>query len=145
MAKYVTKKKEVVDLETGEVYTVISLIPEAKDQDFTKVFKLCSEKVLLDFKKTPGCVLLLFFIMNQLQYDDDRFYMHPKDAIKACGFSEKSFYTYVNLLIANQYIFKTDRKHWYRINPEMIFRGSVVRHYQNLIKRLPKMVQSSGI
>ena len=44
------ESKKLVDLQTGEVLRSICIIPEERDGEFVKVFRLFTEKVIKDLR-----------------------------------------------------------------------------------------------
>ena len=45
-----SKSEQLVNLKTGEVVNAIALVPEARDKNFVKIFKLMTTKVIRDLK-----------------------------------------------------------------------------------------------
>ncbi|MCS7106329.1 MAG: hypothetical protein NZ942_03365 [Candidatus Aenigmarchaeota archaeon] len=130
----VEKQKQVVDLETGEVLDVVTLIPEIKeDRDFTKVFGLLSEKVLRDIQKLNGAVWVLFYIMRVLQINSNEVYLNPRVLEKELNKSSRMIRIYLVKLMQLGYITPVpEKKHFYTIDPQMLFKGKVSKFLRTL-------------
>ncbi|MCS7106395.1 MAG: replication/maintenance protein RepL [Candidatus Aenigmarchaeota archaeon] len=129
----VEKQKQVVDLETGEILDVVTLIPEAKDRDFTKVFSLLSKKALKDVQKLNNAVWVLFYIMNELKPYSNEVYLNPKILAKELKKSSRMIRIYLVKLMELGYISPVpEKKHFYTIDPQMIFKGRISKFLKTL-------------
>lgn len=132
----------VVKPETGEVHELLSFVPEVVDDNFVKVFKTLSEKVLKDIKALDGAVLLLFYILDNLSMNSDIVYLKAEYVSKVISRSPMQVRRYINQLLKLQYIFKTNEKHFYKINPKYLFKGKMWKYLknQNITKKLPPVI-----
>jgi len=120
--------KEVMDLETGEVLKAISIIPETKDKNFVKVFKLFSVKVLQDLGLMNGEAKLLMWLLAktlELPVQSDMWIpLDYKEVAKDLGVSKRSVMNYIKKLLKLGYIEQYKRRHpTYRIKPEFVYKG----------------------
>lgn len=129
--KILNQKRRLVDTDTGEEIEVLSIIPEVKDKNFTKVFKLMSSKVVKDLKAgLNGATDTLWWIIDNLQYNANEVYAHPKDIAKDLGMGLRTVERHLRLLKKYGYILQVDpRQHYYKVDPHMLFKGKVSRVY----------------
>lgn len=140
------KKAQVekyVNLETGEVVSVIGIIPEQRDANFVKVFKVLTERVIRDLKAgINGAVYTLFWFIDQIQdmkpNQEPIVIANPEDIAEALGKSRRTIERHLQLLIEHDYIEQImNRQFMYLVNPELIFKG-VLKQYYSGAKREEK-------
>ncbi|MGI9862733.1 replication/maintenance protein RepL [Moorella naiadis] len=133
--EYLHGNKKVVDVQTGEILNVISVIPEQKDKNYLKVFRLFSEKVIMDLRgNLNGATDTLFWLMNKLQElppnSEPIIAAYPKEIAKTLGLSERTIRTHLNKLCQHKYISQLyPRQYIYRFNPEYLYRGNLVKYW----------------
>ncbi len=136
MKKRVQKVQKLVDTETGEVVPVIGIIPEARDANFVKVFKVLTERVIKDLKAgINGAVYTLFWFIDQIQdmkpNQEPIVIANPEDIAEALGKSRRTINRHLKLLIEHGYIKQImSRQFMYLVNPELIFKG-VLKQYSS--------------
>ena len=135
MKQRVQKVDKLVNIETGEVVSVIGIIPEVRDANFVKVFKVLTERVLKDLKAgINGAVYTLFWFIDQIHdmkpNQEPVVIANPEDIAEALGKSRRTIERHLKLLIEHGYITQImNRQFMYLINPEMIFKGHLKQYY----------------
>jgi len=134
--KYIPVKKEEWINPDGEARTVVAFIPEVKDKNFIKVYKLFTSQVLEDLEYLNGALSLLFWFMDKVQdlmvNDDPIVYLEAKNVEKELQVSRTTLYKYLKLLKDKDYIEQIqNRSHVYRVNPSMIFKGTLDKKFKN--------------
>ena len=107
-----------------------------KDQDFIKVYKLFTSQVLEDLEYLNGALSLLFWFMDKVQdlmvNDDPIVYLEAQNVEKELQVSRTTLYKYLKLLKDKDYIEQIqNRSHVYRVNPSMIFKGTLDKKFKN--------------
>jgi len=103
-----------------------SLTP-ATDKDFVKFFDAFVMDLLQNEEIAGKAIRLLFYIASILDYDEEIFYLSPREVAKELNVSERTIYTWLKTLIKNELILKTNRRNWYMVNRKCIYKGSVIR------------------
>lgn len=125
-------RREEVNLETGEIRDVISFVPEAKDENWIKAFRLLSFRVLADLRENGlnGATDILFWFMDKLHdFPTDvmpEIYA-PHDVVaQEIGTTARTVARYIEKLIALKYIRQIKpRTQVYQVNPDMLFKGKL--------------------
>lgn len=139
-------EKEVLDTETGEVYKVIGLLPEARDKDFLKVYKLFSEKVLQDLGSMNGETrLLMWFIAQSINLPTQSEMWIPIDYLevaKEIGVSKRSMHFYIKKLIELGYIEQySKRQRIFRLKPDFVYRGILTKFKEDELSKTLKEIE----
>ena len=129
--KYVGETEEkVIDQETGEVINRkirVWSYQEPVDKGFVKFFDSFVMELLQDEEITGKAIRLLFYIASILDYDEEIFYLSPREVSKELNVSERTIYIWIRILLDKGLILKTNRRNWYMVNRKCIYKGSVVR------------------
>ncbi len=129
--KYIGETTELVaNPETGETYQRkirTWTLQEPVDKDFIKFFDAFVMDLLQDEDIAGKAIRLLFYIASILDYDEEVFYLSPREVAKELNVSERTIYIWLKTLIDKGLIIKTNRRNWYMVNRRCIYRGSVVR------------------
>ena len=128
-------KKEVIDPNTGEVIQAVAFIPEYKDKDFAKIYKLFSKRLLEDLGTINGEAKLLFWLIAktlELPIQSDLWIpVDYKEVAEDIGVSVISVKRYFKKLLDLGYIEQfRPRNTTFRIKPEYLYKG-VLSKYQN--------------
>lgn len=129
------ESKKLIDLQTGEVFRSICIIPEERDGNFVKVFKLFTEKVIKDLRAIGKAINTLMWFIDKIQdlppNTDPIVVALPEEIAKELGISKRTVKRHLRVLKERGYIEQIRRRHYvYRVNPRMIFKG-VLRRYFN--------------
>lgn len=130
MTKVLKRQETLVNPLTGETVNVVAFIPEIEDSGFTKVFDLLSEKVFNDLKIFSGPAAVLFYILRNLRYNDNKVYLHPDTISEHINKTPRMVRIYINQLQKLGYIHKTKQPYIYAVEPKYAFRGRVHKFYQ---------------
>jgi len=128
-------KKEVVDPNTGEIIEAVAFIPEHKDKEFAKIYKLFSKKLLEDLGTINGEAKLLFWLiaktLNLPTQSDLWIPVDYKEVAKDLNMSVISIKRYFKKLLDLGYIeqFKP-RNTTFRIKPDYLYKG-ILSKYKN--------------
>ena len=128
-------KKEVVDPNTGEIIEAVAFIPEHKDKDFAKIYKLFSKKLLEDLGTINGEAKLLFWLIAktlELPVQSDLWIpVNYEEIAKELNVSKRSVMSYFKKLLELGYIEQYQRRQKiFRIKPEYLYKG-ILSKYQN--------------
>lgn len=109
------------------------------DEDkFAKIY-ISQLGALWDLQKTS--LKVLSYILSTLKPNDDRVYFDMKDCLKYCDWTgTQSVYNGLLALINAQIIARTDKSHFYYINPSIVFNGSRVTFMTTYIKKKKETV-----
>ena len=99
----------------------------ATDTDFVKFFDAFVMDLLQDEDIAGKSIRLLFYIASILDYDEEIFYLSPREVAKELNVSERTIYIWLKTLLDKGLIIKTNRRNWYMVNRQCIYRGSVIR------------------
>ena len=124
------REEEILDPETGEVKkrkVRVWSYQEPVDTDFVKFFDTFVMELLQDEDIIGKAIRLLFYIASMLDYDEEVFYLSPRETAKELGVGEATIYRWLKTLLDKGLIIKTNRRNWYMVNRQCIYRGSVVR------------------
>ncbi len=128
-------KKELIDPDTGEIISAVAFVPEVKDKDFAKIYKLFSRKILEDLGTINGEAKLLFwFIAKSIDLPMQTDLWIPikyEEVAEELEVSIPSVKRYFKRLLELGYIeqFKP-RNTTFRIKPEFLYKG-ILAKYQN--------------
>ena len=128
-------KKEVVDPNTGEIIGAVAFIPEHKDKDFAKIYKLFSKKLLEDLGTINGEAKLLFWLIAktlELPTQSDLWIpVDYKEVAKELGITDRAVRKYIKRLKELGYIEQfRPRNTTFRIKPEYLYKG-ILSKYKN--------------
>lgn len=129
------ESKKLVDLQTGEVLRSICIIPEERDGEFVKVFRLFTEKVIKDLRTIGKAINTLMWFIDRIQdlppNSDPVVVALPEVIAKELGISKRTVKRHLRVLKEYGYIEQIKKRHYvYRVNPRMVFKG-VLRRYFN--------------
>lgn len=112
---------------------------EVDEDKFAKLY-ISQLAALWELKKTS--LKVLSYILSTLKPHDDKVYFHIEDCKVYCEYAEsKSVFNGLLGLINAKIIARTDRSHFYYINPAIVFNGSrvtFITSYTKKIKEKPK-------
>ena len=128
-------KKEVIDPNTGEIIQAVAFIPEYKDKDFAKIYKLFSKKLLEDLGTINGEAKLLFWLIAktlELPTQSDLWIpVDYKEVAKELNVAVISVKKYFKRLLELGYIEQfRPRNTTFRIKPEYLYKG-ILSKYKN--------------
>ena len=128
--KFIKEEVEVKrDSQGNEVEKKIrswTLTP-ATDKDFVKFFDAFVIDLLQDEDIAGKSIRLLFYIASILDYDEEIFYLSPTEVAKELDVDRSTVFRWLKTLLDKGLIIKTNRRNWYMVNRQCIYRGSVVR------------------
>lgn len=136
MGKFL-ERRERVKTEEGEEVSVVSFIPEHRDKNFVKIFKLMSTRVLQDLKASGlnGATDVLWWFIDKLHLESDEIFAVPADIAKEIGCSEIKVYKHLRKLRDLKYIFQVrPRQHMYKVNAAFIFKGQLHKFTSQKVK-----------
>ena len=132
-----SKKEQLLNPKTGEVVTAIAIISEHRDKDFVKMFKLMSTKVIQDLKAggINGATDTLFWFIDQIQEmepnQDPVVLVDPQTMADDLGTTEITIRNHLKLLKEHGYIEQLRKRHHiYRVNPTMLFKGTLSKYFE---------------
>lgn len=132
-------KKEVIDASTGEVIEAVAFIPEVRDRNFVKLYKVFSEKILNDLCGLNGEAKLLCYLMAKtmdLPMQSDLWIPINYEVVaNELGVSVRTLKGYFKRLKELGYIdqFKS-RNTVFRIRPEFLYKGNLSKYRTDLSK-----------
>ena len=122
MSKYM-----VVDKETGEVvipdFMMVGRKPRYVDKGFVKIFVAFLSDVVENQKIAGKAIRLLFYMLEQLDYNTYTITLIPKYAMEDLEVSRDTFYRWLNDLIEEGIITKVDT-YTYKLNPYVAVKGN---------------------
>jgi len=140
----------VIDKITGEVVQndilFIGKNPKYVDKGFVKVFVAFLSDVVENTKIAGKAIRLLFYMLEQMDYNTYTIKIIPKYAQETLGVSRETFYNWLDALIEEEIITKIDT-YTYRLNPYVAVKGSSYKATINDIKeekksqKKPKKIQ----
>jgi len=129
MSKYM-----VVDKETGEVvisdFMMVGKKPKYIDKGFIKIFVAFLSDIVENQKIAGKAIRLLFYILEQLDYNSYTIILIPKYAMEYLGVSRDTFYRWLNDLIEEGIITKVDT-YTYKLNPYVAVKGNTKKALEN--------------
>lgn len=96
-----------------------------------KLFKNLENKHLILSITNPASLRLLFLIIYNIQDAEDYIRIEPKRITKALNITTKTLSTAIKDLTSKNIILKSNTKHFYWINPSIIFFGSRKNKYHD--------------
>ena len=128
-------RKEVIDPNTGEIIEAVAFIPEHRDKDFAKIYKLFSKKLLEDLGTINGEAKLLFWLIAktlELPIQSDLWIpVDYNEVAKELNVSVVSIKRYFKSLLDLGYIEQYQkRQKIFRIKPDYLYKG-ILSKYQN--------------
>lgn len=139
MKKIAITHKSLVDPKSGKEIPIISVIPEARDKDFIKIFKLMSMKVLKDLQAgLNGATDTLWWIIDHVMEfkpnEEPIVWIDPQLVAKDLKISPETVKKHVKKLKKFKYIEQIRPRHYnYKLNPNFIYKGSVVQYFEKQI------------
>ena len=131
MSKYM-----VVDKETGEVvipdFMMVGRKPRYVDKGFVKIFVAFLSDVVENQKIAGKAIRLLFYMLENLDYNSYTITLIPKYAMEDLEVSRDTFYRWLNDLIEEGIITKVDT-YTYKLNPYVAVKGSKKKALENEI------------
>lgn len=133
--------RKVVDPNTGEVLSVIAIVPEVRDRGFAKVYELFSWRVLEDLKQLGGASgLLLMMVAKTTELgvnSDGWFFLEIDEMGELLGVSRATVFNYLKILKEKGYIEqKKSRQTVWRIVPDLVFKGNLTRYREKHSKQV---------
>ena len=113
----------------------------ATDKDFVKFFDAFVIDLLQDEDIAGKSIRLLFYIASILDYDEEIFYLSPTEVAEKLGVHRVTVQNWIKTLLDKGLIIKTNRRNWYMVNRQCIYRGSVVRADIDDIEKTDKEVK----
>jgi len=137
--KIIPEKRKLVDLKTGEVLQTICIVPEERDGEFVKVFKLFTEKVIRDLKTIGGAISTLMWFIDKIQSfppnSDPVIIALPEEIARDLGISKRTVKRHLKILKEHGYIEQVRKRHYaYRVNPRMVFKGVLRRYFKTQLE-----------
>jgi len=135
MGKKVVFKKELIDPATGEYITAIAFIPEPRDRDFAKVYKLFGEKLLEDLAKGElkggELKILAWFLAEttKLPVQSDMWIpVSYEELANSINLDITTIKKYIKQLVQKGYLeqFKP-RQTVFRLKPNYVYKGYLVK------------------
>ena len=83
----------------------------------------------------------MFYIASILDYDEEIFYLSPTEVAEKLGVHRVTVQNWIKTLLDKGLIIKTNRRNWYMVNRQCIYRGSVVRADIDDIEKTDKEVK----
>ena len=129
-------KKEIIDPNTGEIIEAVAFIPEHKDrEEYVKLFKLFSQRLLEDLGTINGEAKLLFWLIAktvELPKQGDLWIpVDYKEVAGELNVSKRSVMSYFRRLLNLGYIEQfRPRNTTYRIKPDFLYKG-ILSKYKN--------------
>lgn len=118
-------ERELMHDENGEVKEVstrIISLPNEVDIGFTKIFNAFSIQLATDERLAGKSIRLLFYIINELDYNRLEVYLHPPTVMRELNISKTTFHAWKKTLMEIGIIEKV-ATNLYRINPTCVFKG----------------------
>jgi len=129
MSKYM-----VVNKETGEVvipdFMMVGKKPKYIDKGFIKIFVAFLSDIVENQKIAGKAIRLLFYMLEQLDYNTYTITLIPKYAMEDLGVSRDTFYRWLNDLIEEGIITKVDT-YTYKLNPYVAVKGNSKKAMEN--------------
>jgi len=125
MVEKLIKRKNFIDEETGEIFEAVIIgKPYWKvDKGFIKIFAVGLQELLQDvelFGKAGK--LLLWIIATKLNWNSYEFYMTREEVLKALKISERTYYTWLKVLMKRGIIERIGHN-FYRLKPYLAVKG----------------------
>jgi hypothetical protein len=106
---------------------------EVDEEKFAKIY-ISQLGALWNLKKTS--LKVLSYILSVLKANDDRIYFDIKNCLKYCDWNRtQSVYNGLIELINAKIIARTNRIHFYYINPSVVFNGNRVTFINTYVKK----------
>jgi len=117
-------KTVITDPNTGELIpvTIYGNSEEFQDTGFVKHFQVFTKAIINDKDMASKAIRLLFWITEQLEYDQIDFYMYDEEVAKELNVTTRTIANWKKTLIQKQIIKKT-KPNIYIINPACVAVG----------------------
>ena len=116
----------IIDKETGEIVVEDALFigkkPQYVDRGFIKIFIAFLKDIVEDKDIAGKSIRLLFYMLEQLDYNTYTIRIIPKYAQEALGITKDTYYRWLNTLIEKGIIDKVDT-YTYQLNPYVAVKG----------------------
>ncbi len=117
----------IINTKTGEILEervlFIGKNPKYLDRGYIKVFTAFLSDMVEDDEVAGKSIRLLFYMLENLDYNSYTITVIPKRAIEKLNISEKTYHNWIKTLIKKGIIEKVDR-YTYRLKPYTFIRGS---------------------
>ena len=129
-------EREMVDPKTGEVIKlrIIGLKEEFKDSNFVKFFDVFTKRTITDRDIAGKAIVLLFYILDKLEYNQLEFYMSPTEACKDLHIVKDTYHRWMKTLIRKGIVERIGINR-YKLNPECVYKGVAAKMIQRQIGR----------
>lgn len=144
MSKIITNKTQTEYYPTGEIKSSTDVMVVGnpskweKDGDFLKIYPAFFSS-FLEQMNTPldARLRLVVYILSEaieLKINGKNVvYISPAKACNSCKISRPSFYRFIKILININFIFPVpDSNSIYKINPDMVYKGNLVKYYSQV-------------
>jgi len=126
----------IIDKETGEIIEENLLLvgrrPKYIDRGFIKIFTAFLSDIVENPKVAGKSIRLLFYMLEQLDYNSYTIQIIPKYAQEELNITKKTFYNWLDTLIEEGIITKVDT-YTYKLNPYVAVRGNTKKAMDNEI------------
>lgn len=129
----------VIDKETGEVvindFMLVGRKPKYIDRGFIKIFVAFLSDIVENHKIAGKAIRLLFYMLEQLDYNTYTIRIIPKYAQKELKITKDTYYRWLGTLIEEGIITKIDR-YTYKLNPYVAVKGNRKKALDNELKEI---------
>ena len=127
----------IIDKRTGEIVVdnamFIGRKPHYVDKGFVKIFVAFLKDVVESPKIAGKAIRLLFYMLENLDYNTYTMVVIPKYAMEELKITKKTFYNWINDLIEERIITKVDT-YTYKLNPYVAVKGNTKKALDNELK-----------
>jgi hypothetical protein len=131
----------IIDKETGEIVQddvlFVGRKPKYIDKGFIKIFVAFLSDIVENPKIAGKSVRLLFYMLEQLDYNTYTIQIIPKYAQESLNITKKTFYNWLDTLIEEGIITKVDT-YTYKLNPYVAVKGNTKKAMDNELKDIKK-------
>ena len=134
----------IIDKRTGEIIEenliLIGKKPKYIDKGFIKIFVAFLSDIIENQKIAGKAIRLLFYMLEQLDYNSYTIKIIPKHAQKKLKITKDTYYRWINDLIKEGIITKIDT-YTYKLNPYVAVRGNMKKALDNEIEEIQKKIR----
>lgn len=146
VTRRVLQKQQVLDLGTGEVLDVVALLPSRKDRDFGKFYALFANKLLeeLGLMNGEGKLLLYFLarVVDEPLQSEGWVRLDYEEAARTLGVGQRTLDRYLAKLKKRGFLEQDrPRSYLWRIRPDLVYRGSLVKYFDDRVDRFLKQIR----
>ena len=135
MAKKVVFKKELLDPATGEVITAIAYIPQPKDEEFCKVYRLWGDEIVKDLANRVisggEAKILLWFLAETTKLPPQSEMWIPvkyEELAEKVQLNKDVVQKYVKQLVKKGYLEQFSQRHTtFRLRPAYVYKGVLAK------------------